>query len=545
MNHATDAPQKQLAEHSRHLNRLRGRASCLPNIRGQAPRTALRWLGTLLLTWCVMSRLGSLGAEELDFTDQLQRVPPRSPQAALRAFHLVDGFRIELAASEPLVVDPIAMSFDADGRLYVVEMRGYGENGAANLGRIRLLTDVDDDGRYDESTIFADGLSWPTAVTCANGGVYVTAAPDLIFLRDHDHDGIADERTAWFQGFGRDNVQGLVNTLTWGLDNRIHGATSSTGARLKQLLDPAQPPLELRGRDFAFDPRTHRLSPTSGGGQHGLSFNRWGEKFVCSNSDHIQQILYEDRYLERNPYMMPLPAHVSIAADGPQATVYRTSPVETWRVIRTRLRVSGVVPGPVEGGGTPAGYFTGATGITLYRGDAWPAEFLDYALVCDVGSNLVHRKRLLDQGIRYRAERVDNHREFLTSDDIWFRPVQLANGPDGALYVIDMYREVIEHPASLPPVIKRHLDLNSGRNLGRIYRIVPQGFVHPPQPQFSKLTTAELVPQLTNANGWQRETAARLLYERHDASVAADVRALLRQANRAEGRLRASMCWTR
>jgi putative membrane-bound dehydrogenase-like protein len=502
------------------------------------PPAARFWFVLVLCLWaaCPIAR----GTEtDLDFADQLPRVPPRSPQDALRAFHILDGFRIELAAAEPLIADPVALSFDEDGRMYVVEMRGYSEDADACLGQIRLVTDTDDDGRYDQSTVFASGLSWPTAVVCFDGGIYVAAAPELMFLRDNDGDGLADERRVVTRGFGRSNVQGLVNSFAWGLDNRIHGATSSTGARLENLVNLQQQPIELRGRDFCFDPRTHQFTPTTGGGQHGLSFNRWGEKFVCSNSDHIQQVVGEDHYLARNPLMVPLPMRVSIATDGPQAPVFRTSPVESWRVIRTRLRVSGAVPGPIEGGGTAAGYFTGATGITLYRGNAWPKAHLDTALICDVGSNLIHRKRLLDQGTRYRAERIDAQCEILTSDDIWFRPVQLANGPDGALYVLDMYREVIEHPDSLPPVIKRHLDLTSGRNLGRIYRMVPTDFVRPAPRKLSQCSTAELVALLEHPNGWHRETAARLLYERCDPAAESPLRRLLHESKLAEGRVHA------
>ena len=364
----------------------------------------------------------------------LQRVAPRDLSSALAAFHVKPGFRIIPIATEPLVVDPVAISFDADGAMYVVEMRGYSEDADAQLGRIRKLVDRDDDGRFDTSWIYADNLSWPTAVTCWKGGILVAAAPDLLYLNDTDGDHRADVREVWFRGFGRSNVQGLVNSLQWGPDNRVHGATSSTGATLYRVKDDeiaGDPVAQLRGRDFAIEPTEKRITPTSGGGQHGMTFNRWGEKFVCQNSHHVQQILYSDHYLSRNPFAQPPAARIDIAADGPQADVFRTSPVEAWRIIRTDLRVSGTVPGPVERGGKAAGYFTGATGIRAFHGDRLPASFLDYLFVCDVGSNLVHRKRLSQQGIQYVAARVDEGSEFLTSDDIWFRPVQLSNGPEG------------------------------------------------------------------------------------------------------------------
>ncbi|MEO8497797.1 MAG: PVC-type heme-binding CxxCH protein, partial [Planctomycetota bacterium] len=281
------------------------------------------------------------------------------------------------------------------------------------------------------------------------------------------------------------------------------------------------------------------IAATSGGGQHGLSFNQWGDKFVCSNSDHAQYVQFEDRYVARNPYFAAPSPRSSIAADGPQADVFRTSPIEPWRIVRTRLRAKGIVPGVVEGGGQPAGYFTGATGITIFRGNAWPAEYLGWAIVGDVGSNLVHRKRIEEDGAGYIARRVDEKSELLTSNDIWFRPAQFANAPDGALYIADMYRETIEHPLSLPPVIKKHLDLTSGRDRGRIYRIVGTDFKQQPLPRLGEASTATLVTTLAHENGWHRETAARLLYERQDRSAIPLLELLVRSGNTPEGRIHA------
>ncbi|WP_158545206.1 PVC-type heme-binding CxxCH protein [Bremerella cremea] len=480
-------------------------------------------------------------AEEHDYADQLKPVPGLSANKALETFTLAPGFRLELAASEPNVADPVAMAFDADGRMFVIEMRGYSEDDGLSLGRVRLLEDADNDGIYEKSTIFADGFSWPTAITCTQGGVLVGAAPDIFFLKDTNGDGQADEKRVVFTGFGKTNVQGLMNTFQWGPDNRIHGVTSSSGANAQRVVDgqPSGTPLSLRGRDFAIDPLTMHLQAISGGGQHGMSFNDWGEKFTCSNSDHLQQVVYEDAYLARNPYVSAPSPRLSIAADGAQAEVYRTSPVEAWRVIRTKLRAAKIVPGIVEGGGRPAGYFTGATGVTIYRGDSWPTKYNGYALVGDAGGNLVHRKKLEDDGILYRGVRVDEKSEFLSSSDIWFRPVQYANAPDGSLYVADMYREVIEHPQSLPEMIKKHLDLTSGRDMGRIYRVVGSDFQRKPIPHLSQLKTTELVPLLDSPNVWQRETAARLLYERQDLAAVPALETLLTQAQTPPGTITA------
>jgi len=454
-----------------------------------------------------------------DYQNELPRIAAKSPAEAMATFTIAPGFRIEQVASEPLVADPVAMAFDEQGRLYVVEMRGYPESSEENLGQIRLLVDADHDGQFDTSTVLVDGLSWPTAIACYGGGVFVGAAPSIYYFKDTNGDGRADVRETVYTGFGRTNVQGLLNTFKWGLDNRIHGAVSSSGAMLLKVGQSEDEAINLRGRDIAFDPRTREIGPTSGGGQHGLSFNRWGEKFVCSNSDHIQQVVFDDRYVARNPYLAAPSARISIAADGPQADVFRDSPIEPWRIVRTRLRRQGIVPGPVERGGKAAGYFTGATGVTIYRGSAWPSKYLDWAVIGDVGSNLIHRKRLTGDGIVYQAQRVDQQSELLVSNDIWFRPVQFANAPDGSLYIADMYREVIEHPASLAPTIKRHLDLTSGRGRGRIYRIVPDDFEQPAWKSLGDFNSQQLVATLAHPNGWHRETAARLLFERQAAGA--------------------------
>src|SRR5262249_39686156 len=199
------------------------------------------------------------------------------------------------------------------------------------------------------------------------------------------------------------------------------------------------------------------------------------------------------------------------------------------------------VPGPIEGGGRAAGYFTGATGTTIYRGNAFGPEFLDNAFVGDAGGNLVHRKLLLADGVSLKAERPADEQkmEFVASTDTWFRPVQFANAPDGTLYVIDMYREIIEHPWSLPDNIKKFLDLNSGNDRGRIYRIAPDGFKPPPPPRLGKTSTSELVALLEHPNGWHRDTAARLLYERRDATAVPLLAALLKASKVPLARLHA------
>jgi len=460
--------------------------------------------------------------------EDLPRVPPVETSNVFKTFQIKQGFHLELAANEPLVYDPIEICFDENGRLFVVEMLDYSEmrNVTPHLGRVRMLEDTNGDGVFDKATVFVDDLPWPTSVLCYDGGIFIAASPEILYCKDTNADGKADIRKVIFTGFGAGkgdklNVQALVNCLRWGLDNRIHGQTAGNGGRVKRPEDPDSAALDLSGRDFSFDPRTLALSPEGGGGQYGMCFDDHGRKFVCSNSHHVQAFMYEARYGERNTvYNMP-PALVDIPVDGPAAEVYRTSPEEGWRVIRTKWRVAGAVPGPIEGGGRASGYFTSATGITIYRGDAWPEEFVGDAFTADCGSNLVHRKKIRHDGVALVAERPPDEQkvEFLTSTDLWFRPVQMANTPDGCLYICDMYREIIEHPWSLPETIKRLLDLNSGNDRGRIYRVAPDGFKPRKPPRLGKASTKQLVATLEHKNGWHRETAARLLFQRQDKAA--------------------------
>ena len=484
----------------------------------------------------------ALAAEPTVKPSDLPRVPPTPPEKAAATFTVRPGFHVELMVAEPLIVSPVAMSFDEDGRLYVVEMIDYSERREEKLSRVKLLTDTDGDGRYDKASVFAEGLPWATAVTCWDGGVFVIATPDLIYFKDTDGDGRADVHALVATGFGslqeKLNVQGLPNYLQWGPDQRIHGANGTNPSKLSNFARRSDPPLELRGRDFSFDPRDLHLRAEIGGGQWGMSFDNAGRKFACANSRHLMQYLYGATALAAG---VPLPpAAVDIPVDGPQAEVYRTSPEEPWRVIRTQWRVSGTVRGAVEGGGRSSGYFTGAAGGMIYRGDAFPAEFSGNAFIADAGSNLIHRK-ILSGEVQLKAERAADEQqiEFASSRDNWCRPVSFANTPDGTLWFCDMQRETIEHPWSLPEPLKSNLDLNAGNDRGRLWRLVPDGVKPRPLPKLGALSTAELVALLTHPNGWHRDTAARLLHQRQDKSASALLRDLAQKGATPLGRLTA------
>lgn len=524
---------------------------------------------SLALALAAASSLPLTAAEPVADASQMPRVPPTAATEASRTFAVRPGFRADLVAAEPLLESPVALALDESGAAFVVEMRDYSERRSEQLGRIRRLVDSDLDGRFDSASVLVDNLPWPTAITCWDGGVFVGATPDIWYFKDTDGDGRADIRERIFTGFAEEsgplvparlNVQAMLNSFQWGPDQRIHGATSMSGGKVRRLdtpfvrdwlaragLDPSTPsePVPLRGRDFAFDPRTLALNPTPGGGQHGMTLDATGRRFVCSNSDHLQQIVYDDTGIPQSGSTPLPPTRASIASDGPAAPVFRRSPDEPWRVLRTRWRVAGLVEGPVEGGGRPSGYFTGATGVTAYRGDAYPAEMASDVFIADCGSNLIHRKRLRTDpdGIRLAGERVPDEAasEFLASSDNWFRPVQFVNAPDGCLWAIDMYRETIEHPWSIPEGLKRHLDLDSGRERGRLWRLAPTGLDATAATRrvrdFADPTPARLVALLDHPNGWHRETAARLLHPRRIPATAALLREGFSSVPTALGRL--------
>ncbi|MGC8640396.1 MAG: PVC-type heme-binding CxxCH protein [Isosphaeraceae bacterium] len=497
------------------------------------------------LVFLAICAFASRGDAQDDLARELPRIKPLEPAAALKSFRIHEGFHLEAVAVEPLVTGPVSACYDAEGRLYVVEMRGYPYPENSPTGNVVRLEDRDHDGRFDARTVLVSGLSWPTGVVPYDGGVFIAVAPDILYAKDTSGDGVADVQKVMFTGLGTGNVQGLVNGLLWGPDGWIYGCASSNDGEIKNLTRPEAKPVSVRGRDFRFRPDGSKFEAISGGGQFGHSFDDWGHRFTCSNSNHIRQIVLPAHDLERNPALVA-PVVLDIAAEGPAAPVFRISAAEPWRIVRTRQRAAD----PVLRKRLPStelfatGFFTSATGLTIYRGSAYPAAYRGNAFVGDVGGNLVHRKRLSVQGATYLATRADRNVEFLASTDNWFRPVNFANTPQGTLLILDMYRETIEHPESIPEPIKKHLDLTSGRDRGRLYELVhesPAKRSHR-RPHLTKATSAELVNLLADPDAWWRETAQRLLLERGDASSAALLRELAVRRPNALARLHA--LWT-
>src|SRR5262245_22222354 len=476
--------------------------------------------------------------------DGFPRVPPTPPERAEATFETLHGFRMELIAAEPLVASPVDLAYDEQGRAYVVEMRDYPypeEKNAAPSefpGTVRLLEDADGDGKFDKATIFADQLAWPTSVCCYNGGVFVAAAPDIWYFKDTDGDRKADIRRKVFTGFSRYNVQAIMNSLRWGLDNKISGAASGNGGTVRHAERPDDPVIQLTRRDFRFDPVTEKIEAISGGERYGACFDDWGNRFLCNIRNPVQHVVLPLHYLARNPHLI-VPSVIHDAAEyGDQLRVYRLSPPEPWREFRAQRWA-------LEGANMPrseligAGYWTSSSGVCVYRGGAYPEPFRGNVFIGEVAGNLVHRQILERDGVTFKSRRADENTEFVRSRDNWFRPVNFVNAPDGTLTVLDMYRETIEHPWSIPDDIKAQLDLTSGKERGRLYRLAPPGSSAKKLPSLANCTTAELVGHLKTPHGWWRETAQRLLFERQDKSAIEVLQRLARSSELRQARLHA------
>jgi putative membrane-bound dehydrogenase-like protein len=442
---------------------------------------------------------------------------PLEPAQALADFELPDGYRIELAAAEPEVVDPVAIAFDERGRMWVVEMRDYPtlEPGQKPSSRIRILEDRNGDGLFEAGCTFADGLLFPTGLQPWRGGAIVTLAGEIAYFPDENRDGRADRQETWYQGFAILNEQLRANHPQLAADGWVYVAGGLRGGEIRNLRQPDSPPVSINGRDFAFDPITGACKAVSGNGQFGLTFDDFGQRFTCSNRNPLFEVMFEQRYLDLNPKLV-LPSIVhDVAAAGAASRLYP----------RTRALTTSALH---------AGQFTAACGVELFRGDGLPAA-LGSAFVCEPTANLVHREIISPDGAAMAARAGEHEAEFLTATDEWFRPVNLQTGHDGALYVVDMYRAVIEHPEWMPEELRERADMRDGNDRGRIYRVVADRREAEAKRQALSNRPSELVALLDHPNAWQRETAARLLLE-SGADVSTQLRALATRGERPAGR---------
>ncbi len=443
--------------------------------------------------------------------DAVQRTAPLSPEESAKKWHVREGYRIELVAAEPVVLDPVAFDWDEQGRLWVIEMADYplgmDGNGKAG-GRVVRLEDTDNDGRYDKRHVIVSDLSYPTGILTWREGVIVTAAPDIFFISP---DGT---KKVLYTGFSTGNQQLRVNGLRWGMDGWVYCAAGAhhggynKGTLIECKLTGEK--IDLGSRDFRFKPDTGEFDPQTGPSQFGRARDDWGHWFGVQNSFPLWHYILQDHYLHRNPHVIPPdPIHQLFPRNPP---VYPASSMEK------RFHSF-----------DQAGRFTSACGIEVYRDRVLFEDGKTHAFTCEPFHNVVQHHLLEDEGVTFKAVRdpAESKMDFLASEDRWCRPVMVRTGPDGALWIADMYRYMIEHPQWLPQNGKEELlpHYREGDDKGRIWRVVKR---NAPMQRGSVLECSSplelsagrgtpesaggpahsrTLPRLSCTNGWMRDRA--------------------------------------
>lgn len=423
--------------------------------------------------------------------------PPKSPADELATFQLEPGLKIQLVAAEPMVQDPVVITFDEDGRLWVVEMRGFmttidGKEERERIGRVSVLEDTNGDGLMDVSKVYLDSLILPRALALVPGGALVAENEALWLTQDLNGDLKADTKTlidAKYAGSGLPEHAG--NGLWRGMDNWYYNAKSRVRYRL------------VAGK--------WKRDSTEFRGQWGLSHDDEGHLFYNYNWSQLHADLVPANYLSRNKNHSP-----TTGIDHGLTVDRRIYPIRPTPAVNR-----GYVPGTLDKEGKIL-EFTAACSPFVYRETTLPKAFYGNAFVCEPAGNLIKRNVVEHNELLLTAHDPHPGREFLASTDERFRPVHMTTGPDGALYVADMYRGLIQHGAYITPYLKEQ---TLSRNLvlpvhcGRIWRIVPENWQASKPRKMSMATTDELVASLSSASGWQRDMAQRLLVERQDKAA--------------------------
>ena len=458
----------------------------------------------------------------------LNSILPKTPKQALSSFEIEPGFSLELVASEPEVVDPIDICWDKNGWMYVAEFRDYPNGpfeGKDPESQIRLLKDLDNDGYYESSIVYADGIHWASSVIPWRDGIFVAAPPDILYYKDTDKDDQADILDTIFTGFGTLASEDIMNNLKLGLDGWVYGAASYNSGDIYNPNHPGQMN-SVRRRDFRFHPDSKVFETLSSGrGDFGNCFDDYGRRFVTNATNPLIHIVLPAKYVDRNPYYLPDQIYQSVV-NLPNDWIYQISPPEQWRVIRgqnweqyvntthdmraRRYSVKELAEG---------NYVTGTAGGTIYRGSQYPSPWGNSIFTAEPAANLVIQTAIQSEGSSFTASRPHaEEREFLASTDNWFRPVNFANGPDGCIYICDMYREFIEDPSAIPKDILQHMNMHSGSDRGRIWRLVHSD--SPPGKYDLIVSHSGLLEALESQNSWTRETAHRLIIEGEDQTIA-------------------------
>jgi putative membrane-bound dehydrogenase-like protein len=446
---------------------------------------------------------------------------PRSAAESMAAMKVHDGFRVELVAFEPMVQSPVAIDFGADGMLWVAEMRDYGCKDGEKCppnGRVSVLEDRDRDGNFEKATVFLDNIAEPMGITVFKKGVLISAVPDLIYAEDTNGDNKADVVEKLFTGFSTENPQARLNSLAIGLDGWYQGG----GMFIGNIKNKDGREFNVGNRDFRIRPETGEIDGENGQTENSRVRDDWGNWFGCENGSLAMHFPISDRYLRRSPSLVAPPTSVHISSRE-----------------AAKLHPAGkLVLFELSG---PAGRATAACGITIFRSDLWGPRFAGNAFTCEPVTQLVHRSILEPKGTTFVANRApeEEKTEFLTSTDNWFRPVQARVGPDGNLWVVDMYRYVIEHTRWIPQETQKQLDVYAGSNMGRIYRIIPKINQSVPLPQLSQFETPRLAMAMDNPFGTRRDMIQQQLIWRGDDAAVEPLSKVAAQSVRPAARIQA------
>src|SRR3954467_7194994 len=477
-------------------------------------------LMTLLVVAGAVTALAGQQSADRSWTPGIQKAPDASPvlspEDEMKQFYLPPGFHAELVAAEPLVQDPIAIDWDADGRMWVVEDAEYvpdlqaPEPNLAPIGRIAVLEDTNNDGTMDKRTVFADGLIQARAVKALDHGILVLEPPNVWLMHDTNGDLKVDTKELVGTDYGRreGGVEGNANSFEWGLDNYLHSAGSNVT-------------YSLRLKDGVFDRRA-----TLSRGEWGVGQDDFGRMFRNDSESTIRVDLVPTPYYARNP------ALVRTRGSEDDLTNDTSNINEVWPVRPNPGTNRSYQFGVTRPSNGTLVQVTAACTPTVYRGDRLPSELYGNVFVAEPAGNFVRRIVVEDDGTTLRARNAYDRAEFFSSTDERFRPVFISNAPDGTLTVVDFYRGVLQDRASTTLYLKdyiqkRKLDAPIGVGMGRVYRIVHDSVQRDAtKPQLSRATPAALVEALSHPNGWWRDTAQRLLVERSGVKVVPELRAL-------------------
>lgn len=469
-------------------------------------------------------------------------------QESLALMHLSEDFNVEVFLSEPQVMSPVEMVFDENGRVYVAEMLDYPDDpppGKPVRSRIKLLEDNDGDGKYEKVTVFADQVLQVSGLLPWKEGLIVTSAPDILWMKDNDGDGKADIRQVLYTGFPKVNPEARITNPRYGIDNWIYTSNNGREGRITSPAHSDREAILVRGTDFRFHLVRDVAEPSAGVAQFGLTFDDWGNEYITENTTHLRNVILPMQYISRAPLLEVPSFALNIYEDGKvPAPIFPLTGPQEWRKQRTALRQQRYDEQGLNRIERVGGYFSGASGGTVYTGDAWPAEYRGSIFTGEVSANLIHRDVLTPDGVTFKAARAKEATEFLASEDQWFRPCNFANAPDGNLYFMDVYRLFIETPESIPEEIKKGMDFYAGDTMGRIYKLTAKSprTRRDLKPKLGQASVEELVRNLENENGWHRNTAQRLIVERQDKSAIPYLKQLFEQTQSPLGKIHA--LWT-